>query len=230
MPQCELCSGYKEWGHSWLIPPQEMANKRTAKVDMEKMKTSKWEVFHMSIISEGLWVNNLIEEFIRKNIGEARKTVEKSVKVSNLSLEVRLNHTSIGIHPRVVSRSASIRGVWDKYSAVAWTEQYMETKAVCGSTRIYWSTSLSHYHLLLSYKCCYLKPHKHSLGTCLKLRRSDLHLKTCCSRCYWQASMPICLYHAVSIGKTLISNCLYLYFFSSGHNTPTSTLSSVQQP
>ena len=72
MSQCELHSGHKEWSHSWLIRPQEMANKRTAKVDIEKMKTRKWEVFYMSIIPKGLWVNNLIEEFILKNIGEAR--------------------------------------------------------------------------------------------------------------------------------------------------------------
>lgn len=114
MSQCELCSGYKEWGHSWLIQPQETANKRTAKVDMEKMKTSKWEVFHMSIIPGGLWVNNLIEEFIWKNIGEARKTVEKIVKVSNLTQVKTYNHTSIGIHPKVVSREVPQSEAFEK--------------------------------------------------------------------------------------------------------------------
>ena len=159
MSQCELCSGHKEWGHSWLIRPQEMANKRTAKVDMEKMKTRKWEVFYMSIIPKGLWVNNLIEEFILKNIGEARKTVEKIVEVLNLSLELRLNHTSIGIHPRVVSRQVPQSEAFEKSIQQQHERNsiWRETKAVCGSTRIYWSTSLSHYHLLFSYKCSYLR-------------------------------------------------------------------------
>lgn len=40
------------------------------------------------------------KEFILKNVGEA---VEKIVEVLNLSLELRLNRTSIGIHPRIVS-------------------------------------------------------------------------------------------------------------------------------
>lgn len=69
----------------------------------------------------GMWVNNLVglKNLYWKILDEARKTVVKMLKV--LDLELRFNLTGTSIHPRIVSREVLWpKGVWEKYSAVAW--------------------------------------------------------------------------------------------------------------